>query len=212
MNQLLQTGLNLGHILRNASRHYVCLMTPFMSFGNSHRTPEYYVILNLVKLLFPFVIPSISQRSVSFATDAKLISDISGHGLPSNIDDNYFNHHVEFDNWFMQFPDRCFWYSDEMWISGLFYFPLSGVTAIICQNNSCQYVYSIECDGNIQVIPPKYAEFEGRTMERAKTMAQLLILHYDSKRHQGHKFIEQKTYPKNNCASKKKTGKTQPQI
>lgn len=164
----------------------------------------------MISLLVPFVVPSRPDRvirSVSLSTEKQLIADLACAGLPSNVDVDYFNRHREFDIWFIQLPDRCFQYTDSMWLSGLFYIPLSGITAIVCKNSSSEYLYAIEREGSIQVVPSSAFSIETLAMDRAKTLAQLLILHYDSKRQQNHDFTERKTYPKNSEVSPKKRGK-----
>lgn len=184
-------------------------------FAESHdagrELPDYMAAMaNMIALLAPFVVPSRPDRiirSVSLATEQPLIADLSGTGLPSNINADYFNQHREFDSWFIQLPDCCFQYTDSIWLSGLFYIPPSGITAIICQRDSSEYLYGIEWGGRIQTVPSSALNIDSQAMERARTLAQLVILHYDSKRQQKHEFVERKTYPRNSEASPKKRGK-----
>ncbi len=222
MNFIEQTIKKLvDHFEQVAPEHFESLTYPgkcqqalklFGQLHNSNRQlPESLSIMsNLVGLLAPFIIPSRPDmviRSVSLATEKQLIADLSGAEMPKNIDAEYFNRHREFDNWFIQLPSRCFQFTDSMWLSGLFFIPLSGITAIICHNGSSEYLYGIEYEGSIQVTPSSALSIDSLEMERARTLAQLLILHYDSKQQQSHEFTERKTYPKNSERSTKKLGK-----
>lgn len=173
--------------------------------------PELASKNNFIALLVPFVWPSTSNaviRSVSLATEKQLINDLAGSELPTNIDASYYHHHDQFDNWFIQLPPRSFLYSDDLWLSGIFYIPSSAITAIICQlSSSSEYIYAIEKDSMINTVSNSSLSVDTETVQRARTLVQLLILHYDSKRQQQYPFSEQKTYPSHSEASPKKRGK-----
>lgn len=181
----------------------------FIEFNNTEhpRPAKINTASEVVTLIVPFIIPprpGCVIRSVSLATEKQLIDDLVGAELPSNVDDNYFKKHREFDNWFVQLPEECFKYAESIWLCALFYIPISNITAIVCRDSS-EYLYTIERDGKISTTSTLFAD--EKKIRSAKTLAQLLILHYDSKRQQNHEFTERKTYPKNNKASTKKRGK-----
>lgn len=167
--------------------------------------------VDLLALIIPFVWPSTPDaviRSVSLTTEKQLINDLAGSELPTNIDTSYYRQHDQFDNWFIQLPTRSFLYSDDLWLSGIFYIPSSGITAIICQSpSSSDYIYAIEKDCSINTVSNHNLSVDTETVQRARILVQLLILHYDSKRQQQHSFSEQKTYPSHSEASPKKRGK-----
>ncbi len=168
-------------------------------------------IFSTVTLISPFVVGDSDaySRSIVLEANEALVNDLSGRDLPSNVDGGYFQRHQDYSYWFVQFPGQTFECEQGIWLEGVFYVPEEGndVVAVICRTTAGEYIYLMTFRGMIQstYIPVNRGAF----LAKAKTLAQLAILHFDSKRQQGHEFVERAKYPKEEDSPGRKNKKKQ---
>lgn len=182
-----------------------------LMISNAEHYDESNPIYNTIEIcaLVGVFVPNISSeytiRSCCLEPDADLVNALSHASPPTNLPDDYFNHHDETDNWFIQLPDKIFSLTDELALIGIFHTPASEMTTIICEKNGGERVFAVTIGSESRTFIGQ-AEVTRDEIKKAGDLARLVILHYDSKRKSGHEFIERDRYPspiKNQKISKK---------
>ena len=139
-------------------------------------------------------------RPLALKPQRNLVYDFVGCDLPNNVSANYFINHDVADCWYIEFPPHYFDYidssPDKKYIDSLFFVPSLDITAIcVAYTHQKNLGCIIEHNGRGYTSHDE-TDFDAKQIASAKKIAQLLILHYDSKRNEGKAFIEKPLYDK----------------
>lgn len=147
-------------------------------------------------------------QNVIIVPDKELISDIASKQakLPSNVSESYFKDHKEYKTWFIELPQSKLFRYESLYITGIFYLVERNIVSVCFNNPRKKGRINIIDDGHRVRMNGDYQLDDKTTkeiVERARIIAQLTILYYDSKRQADHEFKRCKqAYPEVNKSSK----------